>query len=92
MQSDWEAWVAEQEDIAFMTIEATDDYISFKIDDNDEEYRLTKAGTDEENEFWVLSVGEGIESELVDAANSEFCMMDNSQPSTDFFDVIVSEH
>ena len=56
MESDWETWIGEQDDIAFETVDATSDFISFKMDGEDEIYRVTRAGTANEMEFWVMSV------------------------------------
>lgn len=79
MEQDWEAWLATEDEITFETIEATEDFIRFKIEAEDEEYVLTRAagGETSENEFWNLSVETGVESDLVDNVNSEYCMMSN---------------
>ena len=59
-------------------MEASDDFIVFSIWGGEEQFNITPATEMGENEFWALSVDEGVESELVENVNSEYYMMQNS--------------
>ena len=72
------------------TIEVTEDFIIFEIDDT--RFRLTKAGF-ENSDFWVMAIeDEEALPEWVEAVNEEYYSMASDSAPIDFFNVITSKH
>ena len=95
MNTEWENWLSQSSsDVCLITIEATETYVIFQVDDIEYKVASPEAG---ESEFWTFSIVDEEKSDLknavwIEETNSEFWSKSPGDPAQEYFDIIVEQY